>query len=232
MVNPTGTRVYVTNFSSGDVSVLDAITLAPIAGSPFPTGGTNPTELTINSAGTRVYINNQSSNNVSVLDATTLAPIAGSPFGTGGGGPFGVVINPAGTRVYITNNSTSDVSVLDATTLAPIAGSPFGTGGTGPTGIVISSQTALSPPENLTGQQKKNDFGLVFELFNLLKWDTSPSSGVSGYYVYRNGIKIATLDASASEYEDHNRKNGVTTLYSVTAFMGGNESAPTNVEVK
>ncbi len=237
-INPTGTRVYVTNINSNNVSVLDATTLAPIVGSPFPTGGFGPSAIAINPAGTRVYIGNLTSNNLSVLDATTLAPIAGSPFPTGGTSSYGIVINPAGTRVYIANQGSfnvSSVSVLDATTLAPIAGSPFPTGGTSSYGIVITPQAStpsISPPSNLTGHQKRNDFGLVFELFNLLKWEASPSTGITGYFVYRDGIKIATLDASTLEYEDHNRKNGVTTLYSVTSFIGSNESTPINIEVK
>ncbi len=89
--------VYIVNRNIGseNVAVLDATTLAPITGSPFPTGGTTPFQIAINPAGTHVYITNEVSNNVSVLDAVTLAPIAGSPFLTGGTTPFGIAINPA-----------------------------------------------------------------------------------------------------------------------------------------
>jgi YVTN family beta-propeller protein len=38
-------RVYVTNQSSNDLSVLDAATNTPVAGSPFATGGTTPIEV-------------------------------------------------------------------------------------------------------------------------------------------------------------------------------------------
>jgi hypothetical protein len=58
----------------------------------------------------------------------------------------------------------------------------------------------------------------------------SPSAAVAGYFVFRNGILIATLDASTLEYEDHNRKKGVATLYSVTSFnSAGDQSFPINI---
>lgn len=89
-----------------------------------------------------------------------------------------------------------------------------------------------APPTNLTGSQYKHDFGLAFERVNLLKWKPSASNEVAGYYVYRNGSRIATLDESIFSYEDHNIKKGVTTLYSVSAFDStGNESPLTNIEI-
>lgn len=104
--------------------------------------------------------------------------------------------------------------------------------------VVILQQAAVSfvegpePPSRLTGKQKKNDFGVAFELFNLLQWKASPTPGIEGYSIYRNSIKIATVGASTFKYEDHNRKKGVSTLYSVTSFIGSNESAPINVIIK
>lgn len=104
--------------------------------------------------------------------------------------------------------------------------------------VVITEEASVSfvegplPPSRLNGKQKKNDFSVVYELFNLLQWGPSPTSGIEGYYIYRNGVKIAVVGASTFKFEDHNRKKGVTTHYSVTSFIGDNESTPINVIIK
>jgi hypothetical protein len=98
--------------------------------------------------------------------------------------------------------------------------------------IAIQLLALLSPPTHLTGSQKNNDFGLLFERFNLLKWQPSSSSGVTGYNVYRNRSKIATVNAATFSYEDHNVKKGVTTNYSISAFnASGNESTLANITI-
>jgi YVTN family beta-propeller protein len=74
--------------------VFDAATNAPVAGSPFATGGTNPFGVAVSPDGSRVYVANQTSNDLSVFDAATNAPVAGSPFATGGTDPFGVATCP------------------------------------------------------------------------------------------------------------------------------------------
>ena len=104
--------------------------------------------------------------------------------------------------------------------------------------VVVTQQAIVSflevptPPPSLIGKQKKNDFGVAYELYNVLRWRASTTAGVDGYNIYRAGIKIATVDASTFEYIDHNRKKGVATLYSITSFVGDNESQPINVIVK
>lgn len=91
----------------------------------------------------------------------------------------------------------------------------------------------LEPPSNLQGKQKKNNFGLSYELYNQLTWTPSPSNEIAGYNIYRDGKKIASVDASINTYQDHNRKKGVPYTYSVTAFdASGSESAPINIVVK
>ncbi len=92
--------------------------------------------------------------------------------------------------------------------------------------------SVLQPPQNPSGSKKKNNFGTFIERFNLLQWGPSLSTGVAGYYVYRSGVKIATLSASASQYEDHNQKKGAVTSYAITAFdAAGNESAPVDITI-
>lgn len=97
---------------------------------------------------------------------------------------------------------------------------------------VVSFESPPLPPIKLSGKQHKNDFGVVREYFNLLSWQPNPADKIEGYNIYRNGTKIATVSASVFSYEDHNRKKGKRTLYSVTSFIGDNESKPINVIVK
>ncbi len=91
----------------------------------------------------------------------------------------------------------------------------------------------VQPPSNLQGKQKKNDFGLVSELYNQLTWTQSPSSEVIGYVIYRDGEEIAEVDASTFSYEDHNRKKGVPYTYAITAInSSGSESAQITILIR
>jgi hypothetical protein len=87
-------------------------------------------------------------------------------------------------------------------------------------------------PSNVQGKQKKNDFGFEYELYNQLTWKPSPSPEITGYFIYRDGKKIATVDASTYTYKDHNRKKGVSCVYAITAFNStDNESLPVNIVI-
>jgi len=95
-----------------------------------------------------------------------------------------------------------------------------------------ASLTPLMPPSNLSGVQRKNDFGLCYELSTILKWKASLSN-VSGYNVYKNGVKIATLDPTAIQYADHNNAKDTRISYSVTAFnSSGAESSPISIIIQ
>ncbi len=91
--------------------------------------------------------------------------------------------------------------------------------------------TYFLSPTNLSGEQLNNDFAVVSELYNQLRWQASPSIGVVGYNVYRNGALIATVNAL--EYQDHNRQKGVATSYSVSAVNdSGVQSSSVNVVIQ
>lgn len=96
---------------------------------------------------------------------------------------------------------------------------------------LISFPNPVEPPSNVQGVQKKNDFGLEYEFYNRLTWTSSPSN-VAGYFIYRDGEKIATLSATTLFYEDHNRKKDVSYTYGITAFNSvGSESTQVNIVV-
>lgn len=79
---------------------------------------------------------------------------------------------------------------------------------------------SLEPPSNFKGQQLKNDFGFEYELYNQLTWTPSQSRGITGYMIYRDGEKIATVNSSTDSYQDHNQPRDVVAVYSLVAFDG------------
>ncbi len=90
--------------------------------------------------------------------------------------------------------------------------------------------THIFPASNLQGKQKKNNFGLGYELYNQLTWTSSPSPEITAYFIYRDGEEIATVNTFTSTYQDHNRKKGVSYSYAITALdSAGNESSPVNI---
>jgi len=101
-----------------------------------------------------------------------------------------------------------------------------------PTFVQLEFLGFVEPPSNFQGQQKKNDFGFEYELYNQLTWTPSPSPDVIGYFIYRDGEKIASAGASTFTYQDHNRNKGSSYSYAITGFNSdGNESSPVNIVV-
>lgn len=96
----------------------------------------------------------------------------------------------------------------------------------------LGDPNILEPPSNFQGKQKKNDFGLGYEFYNQLTWTPSPSDEIISYFIYRDGQKIAMVDAATYTYEDHNRKKGVSYIYTITASnSAGSESSPVNTVI-
>ena len=67
-VTPDGTKVYVTNWGSTNVSVINTATNTVTATVDV---GTTPIGVAVSPDGTKVYVTNPSSNNVSVINTTT-----------------------------------------------------------------------------------------------------------------------------------------------------------------
>jgi YVTN family beta-propeller protein len=128
-VNSVGTRVYVANFKSNTVSVIDTATNRAIATIPV---GSQPSGLTVNLAGTYLYVANNAGNTVSVVNTATNTVIATIPVGDT---PQGISVNPVGTRVYVANFGNSTVSVIDTATNRVIATIPVGSS---PQGVAVN----------------------------------------------------------------------------------------------
>jgi|GEM_PF-756544 len=156
----------------------------------------------------------------------------------GGMSNLGVIFSfdPSSSTYTVLYNFDGTHGSLPEAALTLSGGIFYGTatnGGASDLGVIFSFAPLL-PPSNLTGHQKKNNSGARYEWFNGLKWQTPTLSGTeaAGYNIYRDGVKIATLSPSTLHYNDHNRKKGVKTLYSVTTInVQGNESSRVNITV-
>lgn len=133
-VNETTDRVYVANYGSNTVSVIDGSTNTVIATVPV---GANPFGAAVNEVTNRAYITNAgfgyaSPGSVSVIDGTSNSVIATVPVGLEA---EGVAVNPTTNRIYVANFASYTVSVIDGTTNSVIATVPVGTE---PDGVTVN----------------------------------------------------------------------------------------------
>jgi hypothetical protein len=89
------------------------------------------------------------------------------------------------------------------------------------------------PPTDLTGRQIKNDFAVVVEYNNLLEWQASPTSPITGYWIYRNDEPIVKVKSTTLYYYDLNVKRNTDYTYSITAVNELEEqSSPISITIK
>lgn len=225
-LSPDGSKLYVSNFNGHNVTAYDASTGSALGFSPISTGIGSASAVAVSFDGSVLYVCSQSTSTITTYNALTGAIIA-NPFLDSGSGlmsPYGMRLSEDGSTLYVGNTGDNSVLAFDSSTGNPI-GSPFPiTADVAFPGTFAFARSPVSPASNLSGYQKTDDFALEYELFNRLSWTASPSP-ISGYYLYRNGSKIATLSASTLSYTDHNRQKGIPTNYSITAFdQEGTES--------
>lgn len=108
-------RLYVTNFMSNDVSVIDLSNGKVMATIPV---GKNPTGMAVSPDKEEVYVANMWSGTVSVISTaqnavthTITIPTFNAP-----AVPFGMAMVPDGSRVYVTNLNDGTVRVIDTQT--------------------------------------------------------------------------------------------------------------------
>lgn len=207
-------------------------TISPDAGGTLLLGSLllNPADLGNDTLGSLVKIEIDSSGISSGVVVNGTASLAGT---------LEIDIDPnaqAGTYILLTSSAIlgtfDSVVFTGATPNYQLSYLPIGN----PTFVqldFLGYPSNILPPTNFHGKQKKNDFGLVYELYNQLRWAPSPSPGTVGYFIYRDGQRIATLDASTYAYKDQSRKKGVSYTYAITAFdSAGNESSPIYIVVR
>ena len=87
-LNPSGSRAYVANFNSNNVTVIDTASNT-VVGVPI-TVGNQPISITFTPSGSRAYVANQNSNTVTVIDTASNTVV---------GMPIAVEISPRGIAV-------------------------------------------------------------------------------------------------------------------------------------
>ncbi len=150
--------------------------------------------------------------------------------GSGGGSIANAVAFSSDERAYIVGLDPSGNATLWTLSLSggPVETTILAVGTAN--SIAIYFATGPNPPTGLSGRYQTNDFGLVYENCALLQWARSDSSGVVAYYIYKNGVKIGSVDGSTIQYENHDQNKSRSALYAVTAVNDlGQESEPNTV---
>src|SRR5580700_9056251 len=109
-VNSVTNQVYVANYSSSDVTVIDGATNSTTT----VAAGTNPYAVAVNSVTNQVYVANYTSNNVTVIDGATNSTTTVSA----GTNPYAVAVNSVTNNVYVANVSSNNVTVIQGATNA------------------------------------------------------------------------------------------------------------------
>jgi YVTN family beta-propeller protein len=128
-VNTVTNKVYVANYASGSVTVVDGATNAATSVAV----GTNPCSIGANWVTNRIYVANLNSQDVTVIDGATNSTRS-VPMGDN---PRAISVNTATNMIYVSNTGTNAVAVIDGTTnettSVPV--------GAGPTGIAVNTAT-------------------------------------------------------------------------------------------
>lgn len=106
-VNPTTNLVYVPNFGTGDVSVIDGVSNTVIATIPV---GPSPGSVGVNPVTNRIYVTDVLGT-IWVIDGATNTVI--HSFSGISGESYGVAVNSATNRIYVADFFGREVSVID-----------------------------------------------------------------------------------------------------------------------
>ncbi|HUW09085.1 MAG TPA: hypothetical protein VM537_05110, partial [Anaerolineae bacterium] len=108
-VAPGPGTVYVANFGSDTLSLVDGPANTPLVTSPT---GDEPSMVVRNPLTNRVYVSNHRSHTVTVYDGSSGSLLKSVPVG---GGPYGIALDIVRGRLYTANREGHSVTVLDTT---------------------------------------------------------------------------------------------------------------------
>jgi len=120
--DPSNGYVYVANWYSNNVSVINGATNKVIANIAV---GSEPEGVAYDSSNGYVYVANEGSNSVSVINGANNTVIVSIAVGSG---PCGVAYDFSNGYVYVANVNSNDVSVINGTTNTVIASIAVGSG--------------------------------------------------------------------------------------------------------
>ena len=88
------------------------------------------------------------------------------------------------------------------------------------------------PPLSLTGYQEGVLVSGRIDFQNCLSWSLSPTSNVTAYRIYKEGVLQGVLEGNQTAYVDSGQTQGATVAYGVSAVSsGGGESSIVNVTI-
>lgn len=135
-ITPDKNRIYVTNFNSDNVAVIDGDAENTTFNTVLTTVivGNGPSGVVITPDGSRVYVSNEDADTISVIETATNT-VLGSPIAVGSQ-PGSMAITPDGRRLYVPNTFSGSVSVIDIEAGSPsfhtvVATIPVGLGPVG-----------------------------------------------------------------------------------------------------
>jgi len=103
-VNPVTNKIYVTNWGSNSLTVIDGAT----NGTTTVAVGSLPIDVAVNTVTNKIYVANSDSHDGTVIDGATNSTMTVAV----GAYPNAVVVNPVTNNIYVVNNGSSNVTVL------------------------------------------------------------------------------------------------------------------------
>jgi YVTN family beta-propeller protein len=183
VVNPTGTKMYVTSFLNNVIYIVNTKTNTVIATVPI---GTQPNKIAVNPSGTMVYVLN--GNNVSVINTKINTVAATIPVGVN---PNEIAITPDGTKAYVVNmgtfeNPDNTISIIDTATNTVVATMPVGVN---PSGIAITPDGTKVYVTNSDGVSVIATSTNTTKVSNFHKLNSSKAKASLSKYRHKNHSK-------------------------------------------
>ncbi len=82
------------------------------------------------------------------------------------------------------------------------------------------SKLTVAPPTSLSVSQSSNNFGVFTEYYNTVSWTASTDPTIVEYLIYRNSEYVSAVDATVTQYIDHNAVQSGAATYGVAAVNG------------
>jgi YVTN family beta-propeller protein len=111
VVSPTGSTLFVTGMTGGNVSAIDAATNAVVSTAP---AGAGPVASTVDTLNGDLYVADYWGQNLTVLGTTPLTDLATVNLGLSVGlaAPFSMSFDPVNGCLYVTNQGTGSQNVI------------------------------------------------------------------------------------------------------------------------
>lgn len=182
-MNPTGTRMYVSNGGSSTVSVVDTATNLEITRVSV---GSQPSGVAVSPDGMRVYALSRYTDKVTVFSATSNQVIGSAAVGDS---PRGIVLSANGQTAYVSNYNSGTVTVLNTSANTPTFVKTISVG-TQPEGIAMSKDGTLVYVANGKDTLSVIDTRTNMVVGSAVPIDAPAESGVHAIAVAGNRIYV------------------------------------------